>query len=339
MSAPTGPARPGPRRRPGAPSGPDEVRAAVLDAAATLFALRGVDGVSLRDVAAEADVNLTLIRRYVGSRDDLIAAVFAHVSEQLARAVAEHPLAGQGHGPDTVMGRWVRIGAALAISGRPMSSDAIHNPSRRSRTAWSRATACLTTRLASVPRRSSRRPWAGGSSRSTSSMPPGWTTSRWRCCARSWCTPLAGLGRRRGRPRRIRPPWPADLADRQAGRRASAQLCAYGHVYRRVQLLRRSEGVGHGGEGRRSEHGGVGLERGLLHQLPAGVGEQRGPGAGLDPRGVQEDRRQVRLPALGPGEQLVPALHPQPGQPDPLRRALPADRRATRTSVAPACWA
>ena len=26
------------------------------------------------------------------------------------------------------MGTWVRIGAALAISGRPMSAHAIHNP-------------------------------------------------------------------------------------------------------------------------------------------------------------------------------------------------------------------
>ena len=104
------------------------MRAAVLDAAASLFAVRGIDGVSLRDVAAEADVNLSLIRRYIGSRDDLIAAVFAHVSEQLAESVAEHPLAGQGHTPDTVMGTWVRIGAALAISGRPMSADAFHNP-------------------------------------------------------------------------------------------------------------------------------------------------------------------------------------------------------------------
>lgn len=121
-------ARRGPRRRNGAPSGPEDVRAAVLNTAATLFALRGVDGVSLRDIAAEADVNLTLIRRYVGSRDDLIAAVFAQVSEQLAVAVAEHPLAGQGHAPDTVMGKWVRIGAALAISGRPMSAEALDNP-------------------------------------------------------------------------------------------------------------------------------------------------------------------------------------------------------------------
>ena len=58
------------------------MRAAVLDAAATLFALRGIDAVSLRDVAAEANVNLTLIRRYVGSREDLVSAVFSHVSEQ-----------------------------------------------------------------------------------------------------------------------------------------------------------------------------------------------------------------------------------------------------------------
>ena len=39
----------------------------MLDAAATLFALRGVDAVSLRDIAAAADVHLALIRLYVGT--------------------------------------------------------------------------------------------------------------------------------------------------------------------------------------------------------------------------------------------------------------------------------
>ena len=48
--------RPGPRRAPGAPSGPDEVRRAILDAAATLFAVHGVGRVSLRDIAAAADI-------------------------------------------------------------------------------------------------------------------------------------------------------------------------------------------------------------------------------------------------------------------------------------------
>jgi AcrR family transcriptional regulator len=104
------------------------VRAAVLDAAARLFAKRGMDAVSLRDVAAEADVHLSLIRRYIGGREDLLVAVFDHVSDELARAVEEHPLSGQGYSPDTVMGQWVRIAASLAISGRPLRSRREVNP-------------------------------------------------------------------------------------------------------------------------------------------------------------------------------------------------------------------
>ena len=100
----------------------------MLDAAAALFALRGVDAVSLRDIAAAADVHLSLIRRYIGSRDDLVAAVFRHVSDQLAQAVEENPLSGQGFSADTVMGKWVRIAAALAISGRSLVSRPDVNP-------------------------------------------------------------------------------------------------------------------------------------------------------------------------------------------------------------------
>jgi TetR/AcrR family transcriptional regulator, regulator of cefoperazone and chloramphenicol sensitivity len=55
----------------------------VLDAAAALFAQRGVDAVSLRDIAAAADVHVSLISRYVGPRDELVAEVFRHVSDQL----------------------------------------------------------------------------------------------------------------------------------------------------------------------------------------------------------------------------------------------------------------
>ena len=90
----------------------------MLDAAATLFALRGVDAVSLRDIAAAADVHVSLIIRYIGHREELVAEVFRHVSDQLARAVEENPLSGQGFSPDTVMGKWVRVAAALAIAGR-----------------------------------------------------------------------------------------------------------------------------------------------------------------------------------------------------------------------------
>ena len=119
---------PGPRRQAGSPAGPDEVRRAVLDAAATLFAQRGVDAVSLRDIAAAADIHLSLIGRYIGRRDELVAAVFGHVSDQLARAVEENPLSGQGFSPDTVMGKWARIAAALVISGRSLESRRDFNP-------------------------------------------------------------------------------------------------------------------------------------------------------------------------------------------------------------------
>jgi TetR/AcrR family transcriptional regulator, repressor for neighboring sulfatase len=128
MSDTDRPRRPGPRRPAGSPNGPDEVRRAVLDAAAALFALHGVDAVSLRDIAAAADVNLSLIGRYIGRRDELVAEVFGHVSDQLARAVEENPLSGQGFSPDTVMGKWVRIAAALVISGRSLDSRSDTNP-------------------------------------------------------------------------------------------------------------------------------------------------------------------------------------------------------------------
>ena len=86
----------------------------------------------------------------------------------------------------------------------------------------------------------------------------------------------------------------------------------------------------HDDDGEAVQDGAVEVGRGVLHQLSARVGEQRRPGAGLDPRGVQEDRRQVRLPPLGAREQLVPALRPQPRQPVPFRRAVPAGARPRR---------
>jgi AcrR family transcriptional regulator len=120
--------RPGPKRPEGSPVGREEVRRAVFDAAATLFATRGVDAVSLRDIANEANVHFTLIRRSVGTRDDLVDAVFEDLSGQLAAAVLENPLSGQGHGVDTVMGKWARVAAALVIGGRPLSGRTGFNP-------------------------------------------------------------------------------------------------------------------------------------------------------------------------------------------------------------------
>jgi AcrR family transcriptional regulator len=120
--------RRGPKRAEGAPAGPDEVRRAVLDAAAELFVRRGLHRVSLRDVASTANVHPNLIRRYIGTRDDLIIAVFDDLSAQLADLVLSNPLSGQGHGPDTVMGKWVRLLDQLVLEERPVVGRAGFNP-------------------------------------------------------------------------------------------------------------------------------------------------------------------------------------------------------------------
>ena len=74
-----------PTVRPGrTPRGRDEVRAALLDAAADLFAARGPAAVSVRDVAARAGVNHGLVHRHFGSKEALVTATL----EQLAAATA-----------------------------------------------------------------------------------------------------------------------------------------------------------------------------------------------------------------------------------------------------------
>ena len=120
--------RPGPKRPPGTPSGRDQVRRAALDAAASLFAERGIDRVSVREIANRADVHVALIRRYIGTREELVIEVFEDLSGQLAQLVAEHPLSGQAHGPATVMGKWVRVASSLVISGRSLVAGNEFNP-------------------------------------------------------------------------------------------------------------------------------------------------------------------------------------------------------------------
>jgi AcrR family transcriptional regulator len=58
------------------PVGRDEIRAAVLEAAARRFAAEGPEA-SLRDIADDAGVNLGLIHRHIGNKDDLLRAVLA----------------------------------------------------------------------------------------------------------------------------------------------------------------------------------------------------------------------------------------------------------------------
>jgi AcrR family transcriptional regulator len=59
------------------------VAAAVLDAAAQLFAERGPAATSIRDVAARSKVNHGLVFRHFGTKDKLVGAVLDHLATRL----------------------------------------------------------------------------------------------------------------------------------------------------------------------------------------------------------------------------------------------------------------
>src|SRR4051794_14544365 len=50
----------------------------ILGAAARLFAARGLAGVGLREITAEAGVNLAAVNYHFGSKEKLLEALFAH---------------------------------------------------------------------------------------------------------------------------------------------------------------------------------------------------------------------------------------------------------------------
>lgn len=120
--------RPGPRRPQGSPVGPDAVRRAVIDTAGDLFARNGIAQTSLRDIASGADVNVALISRYVGQRDDVIAAVLDDLGAQVGQFALDHPLQQQGWDADTPMGRWARIVGQLAVDSPELLRSGEFNP-------------------------------------------------------------------------------------------------------------------------------------------------------------------------------------------------------------------
>jgi AcrR family transcriptional regulator len=70
--------------------GRDQVRSAILDAATSRFAAEGT-GASLRDIATDAGVNLGLIHRHFGNKDDLLRAVVQHHVETGSTSIAAAP--------------------------------------------------------------------------------------------------------------------------------------------------------------------------------------------------------------------------------------------------------
>src|SRR5580698_9167862 len=65
-----------PRKQAAAPSHADaDPRIVIMDAAERLCAERGLEAVSVRDIVAEAGVNLASINYYFGSRNNLLVAI------------------------------------------------------------------------------------------------------------------------------------------------------------------------------------------------------------------------------------------------------------------------
>lgn len=77
---------------------PDERRAAIVTAARTVMARRGIAGTTVRDVAAELGTSSGLIHHYYASMDDLLAEAF----EEAARADLIEVLQGLSQGRDAV---------------------------------------------------------------------------------------------------------------------------------------------------------------------------------------------------------------------------------------------
>ena len=72
------------RSRAARPRGAEAVREALIAAAANLFAQHGPAAVSVREIAAAAQVNHGLVHRHFGSKDALLQAVFDRLAHDLA---------------------------------------------------------------------------------------------------------------------------------------------------------------------------------------------------------------------------------------------------------------
>jgi AcrR family transcriptional regulator len=85
-------------------SGTSTAAARLVVAAERLFALRGIDGVSLRQIAAEAGSgNNSAVHYHFGSKEGLIAAIFEH---RLPRITSERRLLAARCDPDDLRSRF-----------------------------------------------------------------------------------------------------------------------------------------------------------------------------------------------------------------------------------------
>ena len=79
-----------------------ETRARIMDAAERVFAQSGFDAASIRDIAAEAEVQGALVNHHGGSKEELFWRVVARRADVLGEARVAALTARKAHGPLTV---------------------------------------------------------------------------------------------------------------------------------------------------------------------------------------------------------------------------------------------
>jgi AcrR family transcriptional regulator len=99
------------------PTGREEVAAAVLEAAADLFAERGPAATSIRDIAARSKVNHGLVFRHFGTKEKLVGAVLDHLG---GATTAARQRGASDAELEQVMERHLRVIARTLLDGYPV---------------------------------------------------------------------------------------------------------------------------------------------------------------------------------------------------------------------------
>jgi len=99
------------------PVGREAIVGAVLDAASELFAERGPAATSIRDIAARSGVNHGLVYRHFGTKEQLVAAVLDHLSQEVIDIVDAGPTAPTAA---PAMERHWRVIARSILDGYPV---------------------------------------------------------------------------------------------------------------------------------------------------------------------------------------------------------------------------
>lgn len=74
-------------KRPGRPTGQTDTRRRILESARKLFARKGINGVTIRDIAAAANVDPALVHHYFGTKRQLFAAAISTPMAPLDKSV------------------------------------------------------------------------------------------------------------------------------------------------------------------------------------------------------------------------------------------------------------